>query len=237
MRRLAVVLGVLVLLLAVAVAADLVVRSVVERRATAALTETTGLVFSADAEVSFSGFPFLTQLASGRLTEATVTAGSVVVDGVELLGVEANARGLGTTDPYHAQEATLVATAPPATLTDAVARSRLGELGFEVAITVEGGDVVARTRVLGLPVAVAMQPEPAGKAVGVGLESFTLAGFTVSADDLPRALRDALDGLEIPLTGLPEGLEVREVDVVADGLRVGLAGQDLDLAAVAAAAP
>jgi hypothetical protein len=236
MRRVAVLLGAVVLLVVVAVGADLVVRSVVESRAGRSL-DSTGLEFSPDAAVTMSGFPFLTQLARGRLTEASVTAESVVIEGVELTDVVATARGLTTSAPYTAEEATLVATAPAATLSAAVARSRVGELGFDVEVVVEGGRIVARTRVLGLPAEVTMRPEPAGTSIGVGLESVSLAGFTISAEDLPAALRDALDGLEVPLEGLPEGLEVTGVEVVPDGLRVSAGGEDVALEAIEAVAP
>jgi hypothetical protein len=236
MRRVAAAMGALVLVVVVAIGADVVVRAVVERRATEALAET-GLEFSPDAAVSMGGFPFLTQLARGRLTAARVTAESVVIDGVELTDVVATAHGLTTASPYTAEEVTLEATAPAATLTAAVAGSLVGRLGLDVEVSVEDDRLVASTRVLGLPATVTMRPEPAGSSIGMGVESASIAGLTVSVEDLPAVLRDALDGLEVPLDGLPDGFELTETQVVPDGLRLTAAGQDVSLETIEAVAP
>lgn len=226
MRHLLAVVGALLLLAVVLVAADRITQAAVERNATAALA-TSGLEFSEDATVQLGGFPFLTQLVTGRLREASLHAESVVIDGIVLTDVDASALGITTSNPRTAQSVSLTATAPASTLSDAVERSQLGQLGVDVEITVEDGEVLASTSILMVPVVVTMVPEPAGDAIGVGLESVKIAGLTVSVADLPQAVRTALDRIEVPLEGLPEGLEVTEVEVVDDGLRMTATGTDV----------
>lgn len=226
MRHLLAVVGALLLLAVVLVAADRITQAAVERNATAALA-TSGLEFSEDATVQLGGFPFLTQLVTGRLREASLHAESVVIDGIVLTDVDASAHGITTSNPRTAQSVSLTATAPASTLSDAVERSQLGQLGVDVEITVEDGEVLASTSILMVPVVVTMVPEPAGDAIGVGLESVKIAGLTVSVADLPQAVRTALDRIEVPLEGLPEGLEVTEVEVVDDGLRMTATGTDV----------
>lgn len=239
MRRLLAVVGVVVLIGVAFVVADRVVQATVEQRATEALP-TTGLALSDDATVSLGGFPFLTQLATGKLRDASLTASSVEVDGVVLTDVVATASGVTTSAPYVAESVALTATAPASTLTDAVEESRLGQLGVDVTLTVQAGEIVATTSLLGLPVEVSMVPEAAGDAIGVGIEQVRIAGFTVTVDDLPEAVRTALDQVQVPLEGLPAGLSVTEVEVVDDGLRLTATGTDVQVEAavpVGATAP
>lgn len=230
MRRLLAVVGVVVLVGVAFVVADRLVQATVEQRATEALP-TSGLALSDDATVSLGGFPFLTQLATGRLRDASLTASSVEVDGVVLTDVVATASGVTTAAPHVAESVALTATAPESTLTDAVEQSRLGQLGVDVTITVEAGEIVATTSLLGLPVVVVMAPEAAGDAIGVGIEEVRIAGFTVTVDDLPQAVRTALDQVRVPLEGLPAGLSVTEVEVVEDGLRLTATGTDVQVEA------
>lgn len=232
-RGLAVVLVVALVGLGLLAVADRVVHTQAEARATASLA-TAGIDLSDDAQITLGGFPFLTQLLRGTLTEASLEAGGATIEGMDLVDVEATAEGITTAAPYTATSLELSATAPTATLTQAVAASQLGDLGFDVEIGIEDDAVVASTTVLGgLPARVTMVPVPAGRAIGLGLESVSVAGFTVSAEDLPRVLRDALARIQVPLEELPEGLEVTDVVVVADGLRITASGTDVVLEAPA----
>lgn len=211
--------------------ADRLVHARAEASATASLADA-GIELSEDAEITLGGFPFLTQLMRGTLTEASLEAGGATIEGMDLIDVEATAQGITTAEPFRAASLELAATAPAATLTQAVEASQLGELGFDVEIGIEEDAVVASTTVLGgLPAQVTMMPVPAGRAIGLGLESVSVAGFTISAEDLPRVLREALARIQVPLEELPEGLEVTGVVVVPDGLRITASGTDVVLEA------
>ncbi len=231
-RGLVLVLVIALVGLGLLAVADRLVHRSAESRATEALADA-GIDLSDDAAITLGGFPFLTQLASGRLTEATLDADGATIEGMDLVDVEATALGVSTAAPYTAESLELSATAPAATLDQAVADSGLGELGFDVEIGIEDGVVVASTTVLRLPVEVSMVPVPAGRAIGMGLESFSIAGFTVSAEDLPEILRDALARIHVPLEELPEGLEVTDVVVVENGLRITASGTEVVLQAPA----
>lgn len=230
MRRAVVGLILLVLVLgAVAVAIDRVALARAEHEVVEQVAAAPGLTVTADARVTIAGFPFLTQVWSGRLADVALEADGVTVDALDLADVTATARGVTTAEPLTADRLEVAATVPTATLTAAVDRTPLGDLGFDVAIVIEDGRLVAETDLLGLPVRIGMIPEPAGREIAVGLETFAIAGLTVSSTDLPRTLRDALADVTVPLDELPAGLAATGVAVVADGLRITLAGNDVSL--------
>lgn len=227
MRR-AVVLTLVVLLVAVgtAVAVDRILLARTERRVLDDLASS-GLALSPDAQVHIAGFPFLTQVWQGSLEQVRLAADAATVDGLELTDVEVVAEGVSTTSPTAAESLEVVATAPEATLTEAVGRSAVADQGLDVTVTIVDGRVLANTSVLGLPVEVGMVPRPAGREIAMGLDSFAILGLTVDAADLPEPLRDALARATVPLDGVPEGLVVTAVEVLPGGLRVRLEGDDV----------
>lgn len=232
MRRLLVwTLGGVLALVAIAVAADRIVHGVVERRVTAEVTAAVEL--SPDAQVRLSGFPFLTQLAGGRLTEVSLEARHAVVDGLELVAVDAVARDVAASDPFDAAFVELTATVPTATLETAVARSRLAELGFQTTIeTTADRRLVASTRVLGLQAEVMVRPVPAGRALELEIERIRVAGVSVGVDELPVELPEGIASVTVPLDDLPEGLQVRSATVTSTGLRIVASGSDVVLSSV-----
>lgn len=237
MRRAVVGLLVVVLLGAVTVVGvDRYLLARTERQVVADLAAA-GLTLSPDAEVDIAGFPFLTQVWRGRVDDAALTASAATIESLDLTDVTVRARGIGTAAPSTVEDLTVAATAPAATLTEAVARSPLGDQGFDVTIGIADGKVLASTTVLGLPVEVRLEPEPHLREIGLGISGITVAGVTLSAADLPRPLRDALAEVRVPLTGMPEGLEITGVEVLDDGLRVTLVGSDVVLDDLTASRP
>lgn len=229
MRRAVVVtLVVVIVALGVGVGIDRLVLARTERRVVEDLASA-GLTLSQDAEVRIGGFPFLTQVWRGQVATATLEAETATVESLDLTDVEVIAEGISTGLPATVEHLAVTATAPEKTLTQAVTRSPLAERGFDVTITIDDGRVRAQTAVLGLPVEVGMVPEPAGREIAMGLDSFAIAGFAVDATDLPGPLRDALARITVPLDGIPVGLAVTAVDVRPEGLRLGLEGDDVVL--------
>lgn len=232
MRRAGIVLvATLVVLFAAAVVADRLAVGATARGIAADLGSGP-IRLSEDAEVRINGFPYLTQLMAGNLQEITLTAESAVFDGLEVTDIDGVARGVETSDPYNADVARLTVTFPRETVVQALRRSPLAERGLEFDVGMAGLDVVVSTTFLSLPVEATLRPEPAGRAIRLDVQSVTLAGLTVSVEDMPRRLREALEDLRIPLEPLPEGLDVVDVRVLVDGLRITARGSDLDLASL-----
>lgn len=177
-----------------------------------------------DPTVSIGGSPFLTQVLAGRLDDVEVTAPEATIDGLLLEDVVVQLDGVSTARPTTAERATLTATLQPAAL-EAV-------LGLDAELSIADGHLVATLDLLGLPVDVALEPHAAGRAMTVDVVSLSLGGVQLDVADLPAALADRLTGLSVPVGSLPEGLELTEVDVAADGVHIVAAGADVVLDAL-----
>lgn len=219
-----VVAGVVVvgLLAGGAVVADRVLHAEAEQRIAAELqAEIPGLATEPD--VTVHGFPFLTQVLAGELGTVDVTAPEATVQDVVLQDVDVRLEQVSTSRPTTAGSARMTAYAPLDQLTAAL------DLPLDLAI--EGDRLVASTELLGLPLEVLLLPAAGGDAVVVDVDGLRLAGATVSAADLPAALTEQLEGLEVPLDGLPEGLELTELTLDEGGAHLVAEGSDVVLAA------
>lgn len=188
------------------------------------LTQVDGL--ETEPDVVIEGVPFLTQVAAGQLESVRISADSVTVQGLPLHDVVVHLEGVRTDGPTTARTATLAGSARTADLG--------GLLSFDADLAVEDGRLVASTTVLGLPVSVRVVPRADGRAVAADVESISLAGAVVDAADLPGPLADRVQGVSVPLDGLPPGLELTEVTVTPTGLDLAAAGTDVTLPAAAA---
>lgn len=177
-------------------------------------------------EVTITGFPFLLDVARGELEQVDVVVPRAILEGLTLEDVDVRLRGVSTDQPTTAREARLTARAPIAGITDA--------LGLDADLTVEDGTLVATLSLLGLPIEVLLQPEAAGRAISVGVTGIRAAGATVDPRRVPGL--DQLDGVTVPLEGLPDGLELTGLTVRADGVHLVAEGTDvvLDTAALGA---
>lgn len=203
-----------------AVVADGVVRDRAEADlATSLVDEVPGLTTEPD--VTIEGFPFLTQVLGGELEHVRISAPAVTVDGMPLHDVVVDLEGVSTDRPTTARLATMTASASLGDLSD--------QLAMDADLSVEDDLLVATTSFLGLPVAVRLTPRPAGRSIEADVESFALAGVTVSAADLPSQLTDRLQGLSVPVDGLPEGMILTAVDVTASGLDLEAGGEGVVL--------
>ncbi|WP_250447662.1 DUF2993 domain-containing protein [Actinotalea sp. C106] len=172
-------------------------------------------------EVTIGGFPFLTQYLAGRISTVHATAQELTVEGVPLQDVVVDLEGVTTESPITAEDAHMTAHVPLAGVLDAV------DLPLEVAIL--DGSLTATAEVFGLPLDAVLVPRADGRSIGIDIETFTLAGATIAAEDLPAGISGQLDAIAIPLDGLPEGIELTEVVVEGDGFAVEAAGTDVVL--------
>jgi hypothetical protein len=186
------------------------------------------------AEVSVHGFPFLTQLAAGRLDDVTGTMATGTFGGYDLRDVRFAASDLEPRAPYHAA----AARADGVLTYESVRRAAADQLGAEVHVAAADGalEITFPTTVLGATVDVGATAVPSvggDDAVALDVRSVTVAGARLDLDDLPGGIADRLQQVEVPLD-LPAGVALRSVAVEPEGLRIGLAAQDVDLEPLAA---
>ena len=174
--------------------------------------------------VMISGFPFLTQLASGELQEVRISAPEVTFDGLRLTDADVVLHGVSTARPTTARAAAMTASAALPAI------QQLVEVDAELEIV--DGQLTARTTVLMLPLAVTLLPRPDGRAIAVDVQTISLGGFEVDVARLPAALTEQISGLRIPVDGLPAGMELTSVLVTPSGIDLAAAGTDVVLETV-----
>ncbi len=172
-------------------------------------------------DVTIGGFPFLTQALAGELDDVRITASSVTLEGLPLHDVVVLLRDVSTDQPTTAAEATMTASARLDDLTSL--------LSVDADLAVEGQHLVASTTVLGMPVAITIAPRAAGRAIEADVVSFSLGGVQVDADDLPARLVEQVQGLSVPVDGLPEGMELTGLALTPDGVDLEASGTDVVL--------
>jgi len=228
MRARGVIVGVVVLgVLAVgAVGADRAAASAAEHRAVTEIEAK--LHVTGTPRVDVGGFPFVTQLLAGSIDHATVHADAVTFESVEVTDVDLDAHGIAIATPALVDRLVVTGTLSPATLTRLAADSS----GLAIELGVDGDALTATTAVLDVPVVALLAPRVEAGVIRVDVTTVRLGSLDVSVDDLPLALADGLRGLEIPVDGLPDGVQLTAVTVVPGGARITAAGTDVSLSAV-----
>jgi hypothetical protein len=224
-RAVAVTVSVVLVLGAGVVVADRVAASMAERRAVEAVQE--NLDVTGTPSLSIEGFPFLTQVLAGSLDEVSGSVDGVTLDGgITATDVTFDAQGVQTSEPYTVSTGTVSATLPTATLEQVVAE----QTDLDVDVSVEGERLVASGAVLGVDLSAALTPRVEDGRLLVDVGQMSLGGLTITVDDLPDRIASRLTDLEVPVSGLPEGLTLTSVAVVPDGARITATGQDVTLA-------
>lgn len=219
MRRLLGFLVVVVLLVGAAAVADAWARSRVEARiADEVSAQVPGL---AGVGATVHGTPVLTQLAARRLADVTLVADSAQLDVVALEDVHVRATGVGTEAPATAEHVEATALLPLAQVAELVQES------LDADVVVDGDAMVLELRTF--PVTARVVPSAAGDAIALDVTEVGVAGVTAAPEDLPLGLGDGLEGLAVPVSGLPQGISVTDVAVVPEGLRLTAAGDDVAL--------
>lgn len=179
--------------------------------------------------VTIGGFPFLTQLAAGKLTGITARVDGLTFDGIAVTDVDLDADGVTTSEPYTVDRAVLTATLPVETLQQLIA----SRADVEVDLSVEQNQLRAGTTLLGLDVAATLVPRVEDGGLRVDVATVSLGGVAIDAADLPDGLGAQLRDLAIPLDGLPDGIELSGVAVRAGGVRITAIGADVVVPAAA----
>lgn len=179
--------------------------------------------------VDITGFPFLTQALRGTLEHVTGSVGGATLGGIPVTDVQLDATGVLIRPPAgqqpRAAHATVAATIPTASIQKVVQ----DRTGFDARLAVDGSALTASTSVLNLPLELALVPRvDAGKLL-VDVQSLKLNGATVTAAQLPSAFRSKIQGIAVPVDGLPKGLALSNAAVVADGVRITTDGSDVEV--------
>ena len=216
--------AVLVLVLAGAVAADRFALGAAQdagaRELKSAVQGLTG-----EPSVVIDGFPVLTQLASGSLTQVTVRADALRFDGVEVTDVHIEAAGVTIDKPYTVDRAVLTGTLS----VGALQRLLASRAGVDLDLSVDGGRLVAARGLLGLDVAAVLVPRVRDGVIRVDVATLRFGGLAVEVTDLPGALATRLSDVAVPLDGMPAGLVLSGIAVRDGGVRITAIGTDVAL--------
>ncbi|QMU73137.1 DUF2993 domain-containing protein [Streptacidiphilus sp. P02-A3a] len=227
----------LIVLFGLFVAADRVAVTVAESQVAGKLQTQRGLAQKPGVDIK--GFPFLTQLAGGKLDDVRVHAVNMVVRGssgnsVILQTFDADLKGVKLENDYStavADTATGTATVSYAELSIAIpSHPTFGYAG-------NGRVTVAATAdVPGLGskhFGATAKLVPAGNGTGIGLADISgitgLSGIPGVAGQLVSGLVGESLGLQLSLDGLPQGLTVSQVVPGPDGVSITVGGSGVSL--------
>jgi hypothetical protein len=219
-RRVVITLLVIVVLLVVA---DRVSAYVAERAAGSTIESSQHLDSRPD--VNIAGFPFLTQLASGRYDKITITANDVPVGQQVRVHLSALKVVLHSVTVSHGFSQV---HSDAATATASISFADLGRtLGVDVRYAGSGRiKAVKRVAVAGQSsgATVVSTPKLVNGALAFAGTSINNAGQFGGA--VTSALHKVFD-LSIPLQGIPFHVRVRSLTVDREGIHLILAGRDL----------
>lgn len=220
MKKVAIVVGILLALLAVVgVGVDRAAAAVVERT----VSERIGAELGGSGSVSTQvhGVPLVTQAMRGSLDHVSVQMTDVPATTDLTLGrVDVELYGVSTTEPRTADSVDAVATLSTEELQ--------GALGDTWAVRTDGADLVVSVA-SGLPVEARVTPSVRDGAVVLDLASVTVLGLEVSGDSVPAGIRDRVSALAGSVGELPFGLVPQSVLVTPAGLELRATGTDVDL--------
>ena len=222
MRRLVGTVLVLAVIAVVLVVGDQVAKGAAEQRIAAAVSRSV-TVTGAQRVTIQEQTPFLLQLVRGRVRTVDVTLEGAQLQGLAVSGVRVSANDVAVAAPHRAAHVTADAVLPPSTVQQVLAQ----RTGLDVALSVDGAAMKATGKVLGLDLSVDLTPRVDGGRLLVDATAVTLGGRAIPATALPAALRQGLSGLQVPVNGLPQGLALTGAHVVASGVQVTLAGDDV----------
>ncbi|MGO8961532.1 MAG: DUF2993 domain-containing protein [Streptosporangiaceae bacterium] len=171
--------------------------------------------YAAKPHVRIAGFPFLTQLAAGRLTRVVISAAGQKRGPVEVKRLDITLHGIGVSFRGAAAAASVCGTALVG-FTGLAGMAGTGGL----TIAADGSDRVKITVSLGRVAGTAT-----ARVTRAGSGSIRIA--VISAGSLPLAALGSLRDITVPLPALPPGLTIQGVTVTGQGVLVLVGGQNV----------
>lgn len=201
-----------VLVVAVAVLADLGLRAYTASRISAQIKEAT--TSSNDVKVHLGGFAIIPQLITGKLEKVTVTADELSVEGYELSTVYAEASGVSMESPTLIRQLDATAIVPLTVVTDRYPILEITTLGPKLAASLAIAPGLAT---------VTWELSAAGDQIILTVDAVRLGPVDLPLDVLPLDwLTDfATMRVQVPL---PTGMNLTGVMVTDAGLRVTVDG-------------
>jgi len=230
-RFLRALLGVVVVLVLLAVAADRALAWFFEQRTEAAI-ETAG---ARGAQVTIHGFPFLTQLAADNIDRVTGHLDSGTFGGYDVADVSVDATDVVPRDPYRAREVSAAGLLGLDSVQEAMREAIGGDVTVEQVSAGAGqGRALALTMPAGgLDLTATVTPTAVdGRTLGIDVDTVSVGGGSIPVDALPGPVAAALSGIQVPLD-LPEGVTLTGASVEPGGLRIELDAVDVPLADLA----
>lgn len=222
MKKVAIVVGILVALLAViGVGVDRAAAAVVERT----VSERIGAELGGSGAVSTQvhGVPLVTQALRGSLDHVSVQMTDVPATAeLTLDTLDVELYGVSTAEPRTADSVEALATLSTEQLQ--------GVLGDTWTVRTDGTDLVVSVA-NGLPAEARVTPGVRDGAVVLDLVSVSVLGLEVSGDSVPAVIRDRVSALAGSVGDLPFGLVPESVVVTPTGLELRATGTDVDLEA------
>jgi hypothetical protein len=176
-------------------------------------------------DVSLNGVPFLTQLIGGEFDDVTIDANGVIVPldklnrDLRLSQMHVDLKDVSVSrsfDSFHTNTA------------DATALITYADLGATlggVNLSYQGnGHVQGSKSLFGLTASVTAQPTLAGQSLHFNDLQISVPGPLSS--QVSSAVHKLFDG-DLPLTGLPFGLQVKSLTVAQDGVHLALHGENI----------
>src|SRR5215831_11615452 len=218
----------IVILAALLVAADRISVAVAENQISDRLSSAYGLVGKPG--VTITGFPFLTQVATGDYRQIDVSANQVSADGAVLHQLHVKLHGVHATVSQVLGNGSSMVTADRAAGSAMVGFGTVDHRlpgGFRAHPDGKNLSVSGRLTIGGARI-----PVSATVALGVSSSGISVTPVHVSVPGvatLPSAYSSQLHVM-VPLSTLPLHLRLTSVHVTPDGLRIGAAARDVQFA-------
>ena len=171
--------------------------------------------FAARPRVRIAGFPFLTQLAAGRMTQVVISAAGKKLGSVEVKRLDITLRGIRLSFRGVAAAASVCGTALVGFTGLAGIAGTAG-----LAIAADGSDRVKITVSLGPVTGTATARVTRAGSAGIRIA-------LISAGSIPLAALGSLRDTTVPLPALPPGLTIQGVRVTGQGVLVLVGGQNV----------
>lgn len=183
------------------------------------------------ARVTIHGFPFLTQLASGRIDRVTGHLDSGTFSGHPVGDVSVDARDVVPREPFVARTVRADGLLGLESLQGAVSAA----VGTDVEVGRPPGGATAKgalaltVPVSGVELTATVVPTAVDRStLGIDVRELSLGGAPVAVDDLPGPVAGALGDIRVPLD-LPEGVALAGASAEPGGLRIELDAVDVAL--------
>jgi|GEM_PF-556781 len=230
----AILLTVLLSLAVLAVVADRLAVSAVERSVVESVVEGAEPGSITGPELQIHGFPFFTQVLSGRLNELSGSMESGNFGGLTVEDLHFDATGVTPQEPFHAEFARADALAPYATMEQLITAQLPGFVSdARVAVDSSNPDALFLTgNAVGIAIGISATPTPLPPhGVRIDIDEVTLGGVAVPFDSLPFGIGDQLHNITFELP-LPAEVELTGLSVEPGGLRVQVDATNVDLETV-----